>query len=241
MGVGDRPPLILRRSFVLLLLVLAARAGAFPLPPPLETGHLLGKGLPAGQPPVPLTDELYALGWSRTNAFASMVRRTLMDGSREVIFRVTDLVEDRPVWELRWPDWGDDEAREAWWSVREAEVEGVFSRFGLVPNNFQLGLFPLILDNEYYVPVLRERRDDAHSAWITGLDAVVFSTGRGLKALWSADGYWRWAALLGFLPSPFENRVAVVLVVQPSGWAGPNQPLRFVVSGLSLKAGFPKP
>jgi len=220
----------------LAALVWVGAAGAFPLPPPLETGHLLGPGLPAGSPPVALTDEFYALGWSPKNLFASLVRRTLPGGGREVRFEVADLVTDEVVVRTVWPDWGDDQ--ETWWAARSDEADAVFRRYGLVPNNWQLGEFPLILDNEYYTAVVRSRRQ---GGLIHRLEAVVSSTGRGLKSVWSSEGLWRWAAPLGFLASPFENRLALVLLVQPAGWAGKDQPLRFLVSGLSLKAGFPKP
>lgn len=223
-------------AFVLAALVFTGSAGAFPLPPPLETGHLLGKGLPAGVPPVPLTDEYYALGWSPRNAFASMVRRGLPGGGGEVVFQVADLVTDEVLLRTVWPDWGDDQA--GWWAAREAEADAAFRRFGLEPTTWQLGEFPLILDNEYYTAALRA---DRTGGLIVRLEAEIASTGRGLKAVWSAEGAWRWAAPLGFLASPYENRLALVLLVQPAGWAGKDQPLRFLVSGLSLKAGFPKP
>jgi len=222
---------------LLLALSLAPGLAAFPLPPPLETGYLLGKGLPAGVPPLALTDELYALGWSRSNLFAYLELRTL-DGGTAARLRVLDTVSDTLVWEQEWPGWSVG-GRDAWWAAHEAEAQAVFSRFGLVPTDRQLGQFPLIVDNEFYTLVLRPGRWD--SEWIDRLEVVVHSTGRGLKTVSDGKGFWRWATLLGFLPSPFENRVALVLLVQPAGWRGTAQPLRFLVSGLSLKAGFPQP
>ncbi len=214
----------------------ACSLGAVPLPPPLETGYLLGKGLPAGMPPVPLNDQLYALGWSPDNRFAYLERRTV-DSASLVRLRVLDTVDDTIVYEHEWPGWAD-EAREAWWASHQTEVESVFSRFQLQPTDRQLGQFPLIVDNEYYTLVLRPGRSNG---WIDRLEVVIHSTGRGLKTVRDGEGFWRWATLLGFVPSPFENRVALILLVQPAGWLGEKQPLRFLVSGLSLKAGFPQP
>jgi hypothetical protein len=213
---------------------------AVPLPPALETAHLLGHGLPSGTPPVPLSDELYALGWSRANAFAVLERRSGTDAPPTARLKVLDLVSDRILFEQEWPDWGPPEARDAWWQEKQADVEAVFRRFDLVPTDRQLGVFPAILDNEFYTLALRAGRS-ADQAWITRLELVVHSTGRGLKVVGDGQGYWRWATLLGFVPSPFENRVAVILLVQPAGWQGAQQPLRFLVTGLSLKAGFPEP
>lgn len=221
-------------------LLLAASAWGFPLPPPLETTHLLGRGLAAGPPPLPLTDEFYALGWSRDNAFAFLERRSV-GGGRELRLRVVDLVEDRVLFQQEWPDWGEEGARDGWWEAKAPVVADLFARFGLVPTSWQLGVFPLILDNEFYTLALRTVPSARDSAWIERLEILVHSTGRGLKTVKDASGYWRWAALLGFLPSPFENRLALVLLVQPAGWDGDLQPLRFFVTGLSLKAGFPKP
>lgn len=224
----------------LIWAVLGGGLAAWPLPPPLETAHLLGKGLPAGAPPVPLTDELYALGWSRSNALATLERRS--EGDRYLVrIRVTDLVEDRLLFEETWADWGTEDQKAAWWDLHFPQVEEVFSRFSLAPTSWQLGVFPLILDNEFYTLALRTYPSSRDPEWIERLEVLAHSTGRGLKVVKDAWGYWRWATLVGFLPSPFENRVAVVLLVQPSGWQGPSAPLRFLVSGLSLKAGFSKP
>ena len=213
---------------------------AFPLPPPLQTGHLFGKDAVVGTPPVPLSDELYALGWSPDNAFATLERLTGTEGQKTVRLRVHDLVDDTLLAEKFWPDWGDEDSKEAWWSAREEEVNTIFARFRLVPTDWQMGEFPLINDNEFYTAALRSGRS-SEPGWIDRLEIVVHSTGRGLKTIGDHQGYWRWAALLGFVPSPFENRVALILVVQPTGWNGARQPLRFLISGLSLKAGFPKP
>jgi hypothetical protein len=218
-------------------LLAACGLGAVPLPPPLETGYLLGKGLPAGVPPLPLADELYALGWSPDNRFAYLERRTV-DAGTLVRLRVLDTVDDTVVFEKEWPGWADDAARDAWWNARQTEIDALFTRFGLEPTDRQLGQFPLIVDNEFYTLVLRPARS---GDWIDRLELVVHSTGRGLKTVRDGEGFWRWATLLGFVPSPFENRVALILLVQPAGWLGDKQPLRFLVSGLSLKAGFPQP
>jgi len=239
MDFGNRTKLI-RICAVVFGLLWSGSLAAFPLPPPLETAHLLGKGMPSGRPPVPLTDELYALGWSRSNAFAVLEHRTLTDDQRRLRLRVYDLVEDRVLWEKEWPDWGTADPQ-VWWTAKMSEVEPVFSRFRLEPTQLQLGVFPLILDNEFYTLVLRSAKSAEDSAWIDRLEIVVHSTGRGLKTVRDGEGFWRWASLVGFIPSPFENRLALVLLVQPAGWQGPRQPLRFLVSGLSLKAGFPKP
>jgi hypothetical protein len=97
------------------------------------------------------------------------------------------------------------------------------------------------LDNEFYTPVLRTYPDPREPGWIDRLEILIYSTGRGLKTVKNEAGYWRWATLLGFIPSPYENRVALILLVQPTGWQGEKEPLRFLVTGLSLKAGFPMP
>lgn len=224
----------------LLALWLVTGVHSWPLPPPLETTHLLGPGLVAGRPPVPLTDELYALGWSRQNHFAFLERRDVGLGVKELRIRVLDLVEDTVLLDQTWPDWGDQD-RDEWWHNQEPGVNEIFAEYGLKPNSWQLGVFPLILDNEYYTPVIRAGRHREDPRWIDTLEILVASTGRGLKTVKRSLGYWRWATLLGFVPSPYENRLALILLVQPTGWANENQPLRFLVTGLSLKAGFPKP
>jgi hypothetical protein len=230
-----------RLPAVLLCLFLSASLGAFPLPPPLETSHLLGKGRPAGAPPIPLKDEFYALGWSRGSLLAALERRVLDSKTRSVRFRVYNLVEDKVLWEEEWPDWGEGVDPLEWWTDKESEIERVFTRFDLEPTRLQMGVFPLILDEEFYSLSLRSVKNSDDPAWIDDLEIAVHSTGRGLKTVRKDGGFWRWATLLGFVPSPFEGRVALVLLVQPAGWLGADQPLRFLITGLSLKVGFSKP
>ena len=224
----------------LTVLVASATRAEVPLPPPLETGHLLGKGLPAGTPPVPLTDQLFILGWSPQGALAVVERRTIGSGF-EPRLRVYDLVEDRILYQSVWSDWKDPGNLAPWWADRQSELAQVFDRFHLGSVDYQLGEFPLILDNEFYSLATRLTSELASAQEKDRLRAIVRSTGRGLKTVLDNQGLWRWAAPLGFVPSPFEDRLALVLLVQPVGWAGATQPLRFVISGLSLKAGFPKP
>jgi hypothetical protein len=224
-----------------LLVLLASSVWAeIPLPPPLESAHLLGKGLPSGAPPVPLTDQLFVLGWSPEGALAVLERRTV-DAQFELRLRVYDLVEDRVLFQTGWPDWNAAVGPVPWWADHQAELSRIFDQFHLTSVDYQLGEFPLILDNEYYSLAVRLTSDRVSDGEKDRLTAVVRSTGRGLKTVLDSRGLWRWAAPLGFIPSPFENRLALVLAVQPVGWEGDRQPLRFVISGLSLKAGFPKP
>lgn len=224
---------------VLVLVLVAGTTEGFPLPPPLETGHLLGRGLPVGVPPVALADEFYALGWSPNNQFAYLVRRSLPDGQYQLVLKIDDLVQDKTLYQAEWADWGHDQ--DGWWQAQGPGIEARFRQWGVVPTTYQLGEFPLILDNEYFTVVLRPEAEPRAPGWVGRWTVLAHSTGRGIKTVQTLSGYWRWAAVLGFIPSPFENRVALVTLVQPAGWAGPGQPLRFGVTGLSLKAGFPTP
>lgn len=213
----------------------AAAGWTFPLPPPLETGHLLGPGLPAGVPPVPLEGQLYALGWSADGKFATLETRP----GAAARLRVADLVEDRIVDERVWSDAVGDP--EPWWPTHEAEADALFRRWSLEPNTWQLGQFPLILDNEYYTLALRKEPLAGQPGVWGRWEALVASTGRGQKSVAAFDGAWRWVSVLGFVPSPFENRVALILVFQPVGWDQGRQSLSFGVVGVSLKAGFRQP
>lgn len=213
---------------------------AFPLPPPLETAHLLGSQAPLGPPPVSTFDELYALGWSRDGKFAVLERRTGVLGPTVLRFLVIDLVADNVLWEQQWPDWRAPEDKEVEWEAHAPDVDRIFARYSLVPSDWQLGEFPLINDNEFYSLALRVTRGE-DPLWIRQWEIVLHSTGRGLKSVAKGTGAWRWMTFLGFVPSPWEDRVAGILLVQPAGWAATGQPLRYLIVGLSLKAGFPKP
>lgn len=213
---------------------------AVPLPPPLETSHLLGAFTSSGEPPVGLTDQLYFVGWSRTNRIATLEKRHEGEFPRAIL-SVVDLVGDEVLAKKTWESWEDDDDAELWWQNHQSEIAPLLNQYAIEAIDYQLGVFPLILDNEFYTLVLQEqvRREDLGR--ISRLTAIVNSTGRGTKTIWSRDGYWQWAQFVGFVPSPFENRLALVFLVQPTGWQGTHEPLRFLLAGMSLKAGFPKP
>ena len=227
--------------FTLCLLIASAELSseAWPLPIPLETGHLLGAGRPAGKPPVPLVDELSILGMGSNNVIA-LLERSQVGSSWRVRTKGLDLVNDSVLWQQDWEDWGDEDLFSLWWETHRNEISIPLQRWKISPLNYQLGEFPVILDEEYYQAFLR-RTNDVATGLLARLEVILQSTGRGVKTVLDLTGTWRWATLLGFVPSPFENRLALVLLIQPEGWAGDQQPLRFLVTGASLKAGFELP
>jgi len=223
-----------------LLFIAGALSGEdWPMPIPLESAHLLGVGRPAGKPPVPLTDELSILGMGANNLLA-LLERSRVGSSWRVRTKVIDLVKDSILWQQDWEDWGDEDLFPVWWETNRPLIAATLQKWKINPLDYQLGEFPVILDDEYYQAYLRRTKDVA-TGLLARLEVILHSSGRGIKTVLDLTGTWRWATVLGFVPSPFENRLALVLLVQPEGWDGDQQPLRFLVTGASLKAGFEQP
>ena len=227
-------------TLVLFGLVSVYAATAFDLPPQLVTTHLLGEDLPAGLPPVPLADEFYALGWSPTGDFAYLENQYETSDTRRLVFEIRDLVEDRPL-ELKSWIVPSRVPTHDWWDTHEAEIEALMSAKQIRPEVQQLGEFPLILGETYLQVSLLTHLNSSNTRWIDHINIVVHASSSGSKSVFNARGYWRWCTLLGFVPSPFENRVALIVLIQPTGWNGVREPLRYFIVGSSLTVGFSKP
>lgn len=185
-----------------------------------------------------LQDELFVLAMGSNNQMGYLERVSMPGESWLFRARVVDLVDDSLIWEQIWVT---DEEIDRWWPEQGGGVMRSLKSHHLEPVDFQMGEFPVILDDQFYTATLRRTASASDPALFGRLEVVVQSTGQGIKTVCDLSGAWRWASVLGFIPSPFENRLAIILLVQPEGWSGPQQPLRFLVAGASLKAGFAQP
>ncbi|NNM67438.1 MAG: hypothetical protein HKM06_05460, partial [Spirochaetales bacterium] len=74
--------------------------------------------------------------------------------------------------------------------------------------------------------------------WGTHLRLLLHGGGLGTKTVLDRNGLWRRALLIGFVPSPFEDRLLIIVAVQPTGWEGAETPIQFLLVGASLVVGF---
>lgn len=183
------------------------------------------------------TDDFYSLGWSPKNHYAYLLVRKTLVGDRVGELVVQDMVADEIAVRDRVPFQDGEDFPRFWTRVGE-RWRTFLLLFGIRREDFQLGQFPVILDEEYYTLSLQTDRRAIPDPVITGYTLFLHSTGRGSKVVSNQDHQLlRAVRAAGFIPSPFENRVAILLLTQPLGWGGSLGVGRWQVVGASLKAG----
>ncbi|NNM55394.1 MAG: hypothetical protein HKM05_11840 [Spirochaetales bacterium] len=202
-------------------------------PKPLFLDFLMtGKGVSPDWLTLP-RPQLYLLAWSRD---AKVLTAQTEDPSTTVSFEVWDCIDDRAVDTLKLPGWGTGNQK-TWWTSQEAQISALRKKWDLHPCNFQMGTFPLIDSNDvFFQPYLDLIKTGQR--WGTTLRLVLHGGGLGTKVVMERHGVWRRALLLGFTPSPYEDRILMIMVVQPSGWNGKETELRYIIAGASLVLGF---
>jgi hypothetical protein len=205
------------------------------------------------------TDGFYPIGWSRDGKFAYYTEPVDEEcGCYFADLTIVDLRTDKIVWEFknkpleRMNDKGEpiaDDMRKLWKrnekmfsdKLREYGIEQT-ARFSLLPATFRIG------GKSYAVKAASVKANDADGLRrIRKLNVEFSSPGLGKKSLYSAEykGDEMYVspldiAVAGAFKSPFENRVAVVLIKVQRGWEGPPHTVAPQIAGADLASGFRK-
>ena len=230
---GKRWRFITTSFFITLLFALCSPTQVQATPKPLFLDFLMtGKGIS----PIWLTlpkPQLYLLAWSRD---AKVLMAQTEIPSTQVRFEVWDCIDDHAVDSLTLPGWGTG-SQKLWWESQEAQLSALRHKWDLHPCDFQMGTFPFIDSNDvFFQPYLDLLKTG--NRWGTTLRLVLHGGGVGTKVVMERHGVWRRALLLGFTPSPYEDRILMIMVVQPTGWDGDKTELHYLFSGASLLFGF---
>jgi hypothetical protein len=205
------------------------------------------------------TDGFYPIGWSRDGKFAYYVEPVDEEcGCYFAELKIIDLRTDKVLWEFknkpleRMNDKGEpiaDDMRQLWKrnekifhdKLREYGIEQT-ARFSLLPATFRIG------GKSYSAKASSIKGNDADGLRrIRRLDVEFSSPGLGKKSLYSAEykGDEMYVspldiAVAGVFKSPFENRVAVVVIKVQRGWEGPPHTVEAQIAGADLVSGFRK-
>ena len=206
-----------------------------------------------------LTENFYPVGWSRDGKFAYMVEPPDEEcGCYFAEIHIVDLRTDQSLWEYK----NDPEKRVAkdgsylpddlkrFWKRNQT----LFSKKLIAYKIEQSPKFALLLNRfasggRRYALDLDVRKAPNDSMGIDAVNAatlVLSSPGLGKKTVYSpADKDFREyppldMAVVGAFRSPFEDRVAIVLVNVYRGWEGPPHITESKIVGADLKSGFTK-
>jgi len=204
-----------------------------------------------------LNDSLYPIGWSPDGKFAYLVEP--VDDACGCYFaelHIVDLRTDRSIWEYK----NDPEKRVAkdgsylpddlkrFWKRNQALFSKKLSsyliqplsKFALLSGDFASGGQKYALD----LSTRKSPNEDFAIDMVSDATLRLKSPGLGKKTIYTADkkdlGTYPPLdmAVAGVLRSPFENRIAVVLLNVQRGWEGPPHTTEVKIVGADLKSGF---
>lgn len=203
------------------------------------------------------TEVIFPIGWSRDGKFAYYVEPVDEEcGCYFAEMVIQDLRTDKVLWEFknkpqeRVDAQGvpiPDDIRKLWKrnekmfteKLREHNIEQV-ARLTLLPATFRSG------GKSYTAKVSALRGNDTDGLRrLRRLTLDLSSPSLGKKSLFAAEykgddiyGSPLDAAVAGAFKSPFENRLAVVMVKVQRGWEGPPHTVAAHIAGADLTSGF---
>lgn len=255
-------------SLVVMLLTLAilqplyaqvSRPGTlFVQPAQLRLGRALrrifpdyyGKGFPQH---ALITENLYPIGWSKDGKFAYYTEPG--DEACGCYFAklfITDLVNDKVLWSFDYNGLDDDTERPKYRAMRDLwrKNRKLFSdklnQYGIIPQRpFSLLMFPINHAGDQLSANLKieEEKDEEkrHYSIIKKATLQVGSRRGGTKTVYE-ESHPEYGPLeikvLGYLKSPYEPRVAVIIIEVWRGYEGPPHVTHIKVAGSSLTTGF---
>lgn len=197
----------------------------------------------------------YPIGWSRDGKFA-YISEPPDEACGCYLLRVViqDLKTDKILWSHNYVSAEPETALvkstkstaaedlQQFWHINAKVLQKKFRQYGIQQSG------PLTLktgtiadgDDKLRFHIETKKSDDDDMLTYVRLD--VISQSRGKKTVYekdrgSASGYYA-ASAIGWLPSPYERRIAVVLAEVRRGWEGPPHVISYRLIGASLSAGF---
>lgn len=234
-----------RHLFVLLILVLSAHSFTNTLPLPKESRLPNYKDY-YDSSSVAVITKFYPIGWSKKGVFA-YVTSFYSDATAksEVTLVVLDLKTDRLIsYLLEEIDADNNSAASSFWSNNADTISKLMNTYAIVMSKADVSEFPY---NDKQEKLTVEIWDICRSKEIvvenfTKADTVnVFAQkGSGSKLLGSylATYLCGTVEVSGYLKSPFEERIAVILTSWSPGWEGPPKTVSVMIRGCHLINGF---
>lgn len=198
-----------------------------------------------------LTASFYPIGWSRDGKFAYLIEPP--DEACGCYFAeivIQDMVNDKVVWSERYTsellEDPDSENLNTYWAANQKKFSTKLNEFGVIASSqFDL-LGPTVgYGNDVFTPAVKVNVETDNDLEVIGDVTVRLDSKRRGSKLIHRDIYkkgeisgFRNAMIAGSLRSPFEARIAVVILEEHRGWEGPPNTTSIKVAGASLTTGF---
>ena len=199
----------------------------------------------------PMYDKLFPIGFSKEGLFAYIVEPAdEACGCYFMNFIITNLKTDNVVWEFKYEGSLEDyleeqENMKSIWKKNKLLFEEKLNTFGIIQQkSIKLEKFPVHYSGNGYKATLNSYKKEKED-W--GIEVVVqnqiwlTSSRSGKKMVFneafSTDNFILSANISGFIKSPYEDRIAIMLKQERRGWEGPPNVISFQFIGAHLTDG----
>ena len=207
--------------------------------------------------PVPIIEgKLYPLGWSKDSKFAYILVPAL-EARSSAVFRIQDMITDKILFEKIYREGLDGYPNDLPIDLKKlvenkGQVAHYLHKYRIKGDDHKLRCFPIKLlkqeidydlktvyeINHYFghQQFLSRVNIDLYSNTVDGQKKIatktIFDKKIDLKSLYYGT------MVVGYLKSPFEERIAIVVIYFRRGWEGSPHVTSFELVGASLSKGF---
>lgn len=200
-----------------------------------------------------LTESFYPIGWSRDGKFAYLVEPP--DEACGCYFAeivIQDLKTDKVLWKERYDsstlEKPEEEDLDSLWPKKQKEYSAKLNEHGIEPIGEAKLLHPSInFKGDVLTPKIDVSIKTDNAFEVDGTVTLKLNSKKRGSKIVRRDVYkkedtngFRNAEITGSLKSPFESRVAVIVVEEMRGWEGPPNVTSIKISGATLTTGFKK-
>ncbi len=205
--------------------------------------------------------DFYPLGWSKDSKFAYILVPA-PQASNSAVFRIQDMITDKILFEKRYREGSDGYPNDLPIDLKKlvgnkGEVANSLNKYRIKRDNHRLRWFPIkhpkkgIEGIDYDLKTVHEIN---HYFWHqqflsrVNVDLYLYNiTKDGQKKIATKTIFDKkvdlkslqyGAMVVGYLESPFEERIAIVMIYFRRGWEGPPHTTNFELVGASLSKGF---
>lgn len=193
-----------------------------------------------------LYDKFYPLGWSKDGFFA-YITEVADEGSGYYFFKISiqNMINDKIEWEWE-PAYTEDGTIDAVWSENKKLIMNKLVEYNIIQSkDIVLGTKSFTyLNKQYNLKIITDTQENEGFGFevIKSTTVNLTSPQLGTKTIYenTEDGYSMLLGqiIAGYIQSPYEDRIAVILKNERWGYEGPPNLIYFTIIGSNLTESF---
>ena len=196
-----------------------------------------------------LIAKFFPIGWSRDGKLA-YVKEPVDEAAGLYFFEIAviDLITDKILWQWEYND--EDESKpqnvKSVWEKSKKSFQEKLNSFGIIPDeNIELEQSPFVSNNQkFFIRTKSKTMKDPDFGFevVTNFKIWVKNEKGEEKQIFSSPKEEYPSSLAtkvsGFLQSPFENRICIIISPEIRGYEGPPNVINFQLSGCKIEDSF---